>query len=295
MRTDELNLKIKRLLGEPAKRALIRLLFPWRNDFMLFNWSERALDNRVNLDYWHESPNLGDAISPVVVNHMLSQRGIAPDVKVQGKRHLYAVGSVLTAGIQDATVWGSGVLNAALTYRLSRRKLDVRAVRGPITRAVLMDYGFNVPEVYGDPAILMPEIYQPTTVGKCAKYGLVLHKDYDASKAFSDAELGGDVLSLDIRTDDYASFLGGLTSVERVISSSLHGVILAEAYGVPAVLLKPQTDIIKYYDYYYSTGRFDFPMATSLEEARRIQPPELPELSGLREGLKRAFPWDLYR
>lgn len=295
MNTNNINLAIKKILGEPVKRLLIRLLFPARNSFLLFNWSQRAAKHRVNLNYWNESPNLGDALSPVIVEHMLAQRGLSMNTPVDSRKHLYAVGSVLTAGIQDATVWGSGVLNSALTYRLKNRRLDVRAVRGPITRAILMDYGYAAPPVYGDPAILMPEIYQPKPTSRKVKYGLILHKDYDFSHENAGKAFSGEILKLDIRTTDFRQFIDQLTSVERVISSSLHGIILAEAYGTPAVLLKPQVDIIKYYDYYYSTCRFDFPIAATLEDAMDMQPAPLPELDELKAGLRAAFPYDLYK
>ena len=156
MRTDKLNLAIKRVLGEKTKKILIHLLYPFRNNFLLFNISNMAIENTVNLNYWDESNNLGDTLAPIIVEYMLSLKGLTSDKRIDSKKHLYAVGSVLTAGIQDATVWGSGVLNSKITYRLNNRKLDIRAVRGPFTKAVLEDYGYDVPEVYGDPAILMP-------------------------------------------------------------------------------------------------------------------------------------------
>ena len=59
--------------------------------------------------------------------------------------------------------------------------------------------------------------------------------------------------------------------------------------------MKPQIDIVKYYDYYYSTERIKFPMADSIEQAMQIKPVELPELDELRARLKEAFPYDLYR
>lgn len=291
MRTDKLNLAIKKVLGESSKKMLTKCLFPFRNDFILFNISNRAKDRQVNLNYWDESNNLGDTLSPVVVNYMLEQRNIKPDIKVKEKKHLYAIGSVLTAGIQDATVWGSGILNAKLTYRLEKRKLDIRAVRGPVTRTILMDYGFNVPEVYGDPAILMPEIYKAVPSKNKKKYGLITHKDYMLNEKYEEDK----VIRLNICTDDYRDFLDQLVSVDIVISSSLHGIILAESYGVPAVLLKPQIDIVKYYDYYYSTGRISFPMAESIKQAMLVKPAELPELDELREKLKKEFPYDLYK
>ena len=291
MRTDKLNLAIKKVMGESSKKILMKLLFPFRNNFILFNISNRAKDERVNLDYWDESNNLGDTLSPVVVNYMLGLRNINPDTKIDKKKHLYAIGSVLTAGIQDATVWGSGVLNAKLTYRLEKRKLDVRAVRGPVTRAILIDYGYSVPEVYGDPAIIMPEIYKAVPLKNKKKYGLITHKDYILNEKYEENK----IVQLNIHTDDYQKFLDQLVSVDVVISSSLHGIILAEAYGVPAILLKPQIDIVKYYDYYYSTERIDFPMADSIEQAMQLKPVELPKLDDLRVKLKEAFPYDLYK
>lgn len=294
MRTDKLNLKIKSILGKNAKKILVKIMFPMRNSFILFNFSNKAKDNQVNLNYWDESHNLGDTLSPVVVNHMLDLKGIKPETRVNGKKHLYAVGSVLTAGIQDATVWGSGILNASLLYRLEKRKLDIRAVRGPITRAMLLDYGYDVPEIYGDPAILMPEVYTPSQIVKKSKFGLITHKDYDNSKAMERLESDSDILGLNICTDDYKGFLDNLCSVETVISSSLHGIILAESYGIKAILLKPQIDIVKYYDYYYSTGRTEFPIANTIDAAKKVSPAELPNLSMLKQQLKAAFPYDIY-
>lgn len=294
MRTDKLNLKLKQIMGERVKKMLIKLLFPWRNKFILFNISNRAKSNCVNLNYWSESKNLGDLLSPIIVNYMLSLKKVPPEKEVAERKHLYAVGSVLTSGIQDATVWGSGVLNASLTYRLEKRKLDIRAVRGPFTRAVLIDYGYEVPEVYGDPAILLPEIYTPEKIVKKYKFAFIFHKDYKIDTEALGCLSQSDYIILDICTDDYKSFIDKLSSVETVISSSLHGIILAESYGVKAVLLKPQIDILKYYDYYYSTGRLQFPIATDLRSALDSVPAELPDFTSLRSGLKAAFPYDIY-
>lgn len=290
MRTDKFNLKIKKILGENQKRILVFFLFPFRNKFILFNVSNRAKPNIVNVDYWNESDNLGDTLGPLIVKYMLDKKNINPETKVNDCVHLYSVGSILTAGIQDATVWGSGILNSLITYRLKRRTLDVRAVRGPLTKAVLEDYGYLVPEVYGDPAILMPEIYKPQTTIKKSKFGLVLHKD-----ELLDCKQNENLTVINIKTSNYRKFIDELVSVETIISSSLHGIILAEAYGVPAVLLKPQVDMFKYYDYYLGTGRLSFPIATSIEEAMNIMPAPIPDFEKIASELKKEFPYDIYQ
>ena len=294
MRTDKLNLVIKRLLGENAKKCLVTLLFPLRNSFILFNVSNRAKSDEVNLNYWDESKNLGDTLTPVIVNYVLSLKNMDLHKKVDNRKHLYAVGSVLTAGIQDTTVWGSGVLNSKLSYRLRRRKLDVRAVRGPLTRAVLEDYGYEVPEIYGDPAILMPDIFNPQVNEKKFDYGVILHKDFVLSELDKEFLNKNNVTIIDIKTADYELFVRELKECKQVISSSLHGIILSEVYGVPAVLLKPQVDFFKYYDYYFGTGRLNFPTADTLIEATMCVPAKIPRFENMRNQLIKVFPYDLF-
>lgn len=68
---------------------------------------------------------------------------------------------------QDAVVWGTGCTKEPekninnIIHQKYMRKLDVRAVRGPKTKGALDKLGIKCPEVYGDPAMLMPLIYQP--------------------------------------------------------------------------------------------------------------------------------------
>ena len=81
-----------------------------------------------------------------------------------------------------------------------------------------------------------------------------------------------------------------------VISSSLHGIILAEAYGVPAIFLNERQEkyLFKYEDWYQSTGRKDFVKANSVGEALKYSTPELPDLKLMQENLLETFPIDLF-
>lgn len=295
MTFNNFNLKIKKIFGDNFKVMLVKILFPLRNLFCLFNIFDKAEKKHVNVNYWKESSNLGDSLAPLIVNYMLNNKKIQPDKIVEKTLHLYTVGSVLTAGIQDCTVWGSGILNAKLSYRLKNRVLDVRAVRGPFTRAILMDYGFVVPEIYGDPAIILPEIYTPRLKSQTTKIGLILHKDYDISKIEDGFDTDCDIVKLNICTENYREFIDIISSMKMVISSSLHGIIIAEVYGIPAVLLKPQVDTLKYYDYYYGTGRLNFPVVSTLAEAKKVKPAYIPDFSEMRKTLKKTFPYDLYQ
>lgn len=265
-----------------------------RNDILLSDPLRKTEDNHVNLHWWsmHRTDgceNVGDYLSPVVVDYMLGQYGLSLDTPIRGKKHLYAIGSIIDAGVQDAVVWGSGyrigTVNHPLLYKYFR-KLDVRLVRGPETRNILLDLGYNCPELYGDPAIIMPMIYSPN-VEKKQDYTVILHIA---------TMRGGDPHCLSPITNDYKKFINELCESKLVISSSLHGIILAESYGIPAVLLSDAETkhMLKYKDYYYSTQRYDFPIAESVEEALNIEPPKLPDLSSLRDNIIRSFPYDLW-
>lgn len=257
-----------------------------RDRFILFTGTPTK-KNKVNIHYWNEKPNIGDAISPVIVRYAASQHGISMDQRINKMSHLYAVGSVVTAGCHDCTIWGSGILNTKILYRLKGRTLDVRSVRGPLTRMVLMEHGHQVPEIYGDPAILMPAIYNPE-----------VQKEYDVSIITHMDELWSNpenrYHSISICSDDYESFVQEIKKSKLIVSSSLHGIIFAEAYGVPAILLKPKTDLFKYYDYYYATNRYNFPIAENIQDALGMDIPDVPNFTEMRRQVLEAFPVDLW-
>ena len=273
-------------------------------------YNDFDLGGNVSLYYWKlyedlwdqgvdtagkEVQNLGDYLSVVVASHYRNL--IAPEYKRPSascpKRTLYAIGSILGFRCQDAVVWGSGLLGPRkkLINRLKFSKLDIRSVRGPKTREILLQCGKKCPELYGDPAILMPEIYQPEDIQKNHNISLVLH--YANKGTISVPE---SINIIDIVTSDYQGFIDQIVQSTRVISSSLHGVILAESYGVPAVLmLKEGVDQFKYLDWYYSTGRYDIVIAHNLQEAIDADPMPLPDLQEMRAKLRNAFPTDLWK
>ena len=84
-----------------------------------------------------------------------------------------------------------------------------------------------------------------------------------------------------------------------MISSSLHGKIIAESYGVPAIMLEytPCDDITKYKDWYYSTGRKLFPVAKDIDEALVLKPSILQReiLIKMQNDLIESFPVDLWK
>lgn len=260
-----------------------------RNHIILSDLNACAKGNSVNLHWWKIpgiQQNVGDMLSPVVTEFLLEKNDISRSDPSLETRHFYAIGSVIDGGYQDAVVWGSGLLRGKDRYWWrSLRKLDIRAVRGPLTRQALLKNGFSCPEIYGDPAILMPLIYCPSDVQKQYAFRVVPHMVYGT--AYPNA--------LAPCTESWKGFIDGLIQSELVISSSLHGIILAEAYGIPAILLNDHDmNLFKYRDYYFSTGRYEFPIARSVEDALAMAPPSLPNSEPLQRALLESFPVDLW-
>lgn len=237
----------------------------------------------------------------VICSFLLEKKQLSVDSYVSLKKHLFTVGSNIfgsdvKGNYQDATIWGSGIIEKpsrgiAFFQRLSRRKLDIRAVRGPLTRSILEQFGHNCPKLFGDPAILMPLIYNPQ-IEKKRLYSIVLQFYHE--RKFREEHPDEHMVSMN--TNDYKSVIDEIVASEVIYTSSLHGIILAEAYGVPAVFFRGLGKNIdfKYLDYYYSTGRREIKIAESFEEALTMKPLPLPDLTKMRQDLLDSFPYDLW-
>lgn len=131
----------------------------------------------------------------------------------------------------NTIVWGAGGQVERNVYK--KKPLKVYAVRGPITRKILLKNKIKCPKVYGDPALLLPYYYYPK-VKKKYKIGLIPH----CSSTYSDVvkRLCKDKRIHLIKMRDYENWtdiIDNVLSCDYIISESLHGLIIAEAYGIP--------------------------------------------------------------
>ncbi len=250
----------------------------------------------VVLERWNGRENVGDYISCVIFDWILEKNHL---IAKEGKRaHLFTVGSILGISRADGVVWGSGVISAYKIRNVIKRsnyiKYDIRALRGPITRDICFAAGYDCRDVpLGDPGVLLPLIVEKKKTDKKYRYCLINHYVNEEHTKITEA----DGITISAGTNDYRSFVDRICESEIVISSSLHGIILAEAYGVPAIWLLENMEgkTLKYYDYYYSTNRYSIPVARNLDEALTIKPIHLPEnLEKMQCDLLKAFPYDLW-
>jgi pyruvyltransferase len=232
--------------------------------------------------------NLGDALSPFIVEACV--RRLAKSEPHPASRRMLALGSVLEKARDGDVVWGTGFNGNKRDSEYRFTTLDVRAVRGPLTAELLRGKGIAVPDRFGDPGILMPLLLErPVPAEK--RGPLCIPQIGDPQGAPGGMRVARTV------GRDFEAFIDMILASDVVYSGSLHGIILAEAYGVPALFVahSPTETIHKYRDYYESTGRSAFPVARSFEEARRTSPPSVPNLRTLQQNLLQAFPIELWQ
>ncbi len=227
--------------------------------------------------------NFGDLLGPLIVERVRQHLGLGRERS--RRQRLLTVGSIMHFGRDGDVVWGTGV-NGKVP-RDHYPDLDIRAVRGPLSAEQLQRAGVDTPGVFGDPALLLPLLWDDTEWGiRRGTGGTVLVPNLHDREDFPSE-------ALDPRSD-LTSCIRAIASADLVVSSSLHGIAVAEAYGVPAVLVASRREpAFKYEDYYLGTGRQLPPAARTWREATTASP--APPISHWRaESLLAAFPSDLW-
>lgn len=251
--------------------------------------------NGLPLFYWQEEPfvNFGDHLSLKLVERIVDGPVAFYQRKTpNSKKKLLAIGSIFYFALDNDVVWGSGINGKRLNKRdYAFTQLDIRAVRGPLTRQYIEE-NFNIecPEIYGDPALLVPYFFPEFQKKENPSLDYTIIPHYSEQKLFPKAQYPNVIYS----TDPWDKILEKILDSKFVISTSLHGIIVAEAYGIPARLLRftEIEPLFKFVDYYLGTNRPYFQIASSIEEALRMggEPPFDCDLKKLYE----AFPFEYW-
>lgn len=203
--------------------------------------------------------NFGDNLMDLLLPRIF---GVEPHYVDHSRAELIGVGSILDAyhrrksGLppwkrrpwRQLHVWGSGFLDSD-GLLLWPQKVHVCAVRGPLSCKKLKLS--SVP--LGDPALLLPRIIHAEQTSPEHEVAIIPH--FATYRAFihrfgADIPRHWQVVNL---TDDPTVITQQISRSETVISSSLHGLIVADAYGIPSRRLEGgegiKGDGFKYRDY----------------------------------------------
>lgn len=240
--------------------------------------------------------NFGDLIGPVLIDQILRSReglkkanGSLAGICASPK--LISVGSVMHFARPGDVIWGTGVNGKVSPKVKNLRELDVRSVRGPLTASYLKNHGLSLDVPFGDPGILLPEVFpqiKSWTVNKTRSVlGVPNLNDMTAWRHSASFEV------LD-PTSEFWGCIRAIAQAEMVVASSLHALIIADSLGIPTIpVASPHEPIFKYRDYYEGAGMQMPIFADDLNTIQRVAPKASgPSTHGSR--LLEVFPWDLW-
>ncbi|WP_411642323.1 polysaccharide pyruvyl transferase family protein [Loktanella agnita] len=185
---------------------------------------------------WYIPRNFGDWIGPYLFEKITGKRPVYHDVSSRTQGGCYFTAGSILRRIRfedDAIVWGSGIMSADDEVLRPRRTL---CVRGPLTQQRLQDLGFECPDRFGDPGLLLSRVYPQVSVTATHRLGLIPH--FVDLPAFREIDLAAGVKLIDV-TQPVEKVASQIASCEVTMSSSLHGLVVSHAYGVPSMWCEP--------------------------------------------------------
>lgn len=209
--------------------------------------------------WFKEEENLGDKISPYIIKRVtgLEPEWVSGDYE-EGK--LLGLGSILEHVKVNDIVWGTGTKFKLKNIETNTPPL---AVRGPLTAEC---FRFKNIDTFADPGIILPEILQPVKYSEDLIVIIPHYVDYAIVKKVIENSIiyKKEITLIDAVSESFQSVVNKICNAKIVFSSSLHGLIFAEAYKKPAVWLKVTDNIIggnfKFNDYYEGTNRSNSPV-----------------------------------
>lgn len=253
----------------------------------------------LRLFWWRGVPNFGDALSQLVTARVSGRAVVQAGA---GDCDMVGLGSLLqvmrrkyrTARADGVRpwIWGSGLLSSVPSDFLDHVRIAL--LRGPVTAALL---GIRA-RAYGDPGLLADDMVAPPP--RRDRIGLIPHHTQIADpaiRALAASDPAYDLIDVGAPVLDVVR---DIASCAHVVSSSLHGLVVADAFGVASTWADPGGQgLLKYHDYAASVGR-DLATPMSWPDAVRHAARSNAGPERYRDGIHRAraalresFPEDL--
>ena len=204
-----------------------------------------------------KSINFGDAI-----NQTFWEKIINTNIEEcnRNKIHFITTGSIMSLINKNSIVLGTGFISEkndiggdnmfSNTNQIIHKPYSIIAVRGPLSRQKFIDNNIYCPEIYGDPLILFPCIYNKFTNIEDNIVGIIPHYiDIDSDKVqLLKKNLENNnykVNIINIETGNkYENFINQINECKYIISSSLHGIIMGLIYKKQTIYLEFSKNVI---------------------------------------------------
>ena len=216
--------------------------------FVFFKYFNKK--NNINAYWFHYKKNFGDFITPL----LLQKYGYNPIFAQPNDAQLISTGSLfehIPANFKGVII-GTGFIDEKSLLYPSKAK--ILSVRGKLSlNKINSHYKDNI--LLGDPGLLADKLLKVRQIKKY-KLGIVPHWIDKDSMIFNrlSNNLNKDILLIDVE-DDPINVIEQIDRCENIISSSLHGLIVADSLGIPTGWVLSDKVLggkFKFYDYYSS-------------------------------------------
>jgi len=179
-------------------------------------------NNNILLHWYDKDNNFGDQLNLYLLKNLFNINVFsAKNIFNYNNSPVFSViGSILdNANYRNLEIWGSGFMYK--NSKMKRKPKKIYAVRGPLTRQNFINNGIDCPIVYGDPGILISEIYNPK-IQKKYKLGIIPHYVDKGNEIIANLfnKYPEDIKIIDIQ-DNIENVIDNIKSCEYILSSSL--------------------------------------------------------------------------
>ena len=201
--------------------------------------------------HWAARKNFGDGLAPLLLERFA---GFQTEWDTVSRASVVSIGSVLE---HIPPLWDGYVLGAGKLYEDSRLHLygagtEVLALRGPLSKKY-----YRGDCALGDPGLLADELVPVQS--RSYDLGIVPHwSDHNLAKDKRFHSVKWSTLVIDPASDPI-SVVQAIGQCKKIVASSLHGLILADAFGLPRRFeptsrFKQEGGLFKVRDYHQSIG-----------------------------------------
>ena len=205
--------------------------------------------------------NLGDGLNYYLIKELTGKRIINyRNTYLSNIENFCCIGSIIDSLVNsNSIIWGAGLISDKV--HVKHKPLKIHAVRGEYTWKKLLSYGIDCPKVFGDPALLLPLVYSPKLRTNNRFIGIIPHvEDLSNINVCRLASLSNQVKIIRLcGYKDWHDVIDEIYECDFIISSSLHGIIISDAYKIPNVWVEFSDNVIgkgfKFRDYYSSVNK----------------------------------------
>lgn len=219
----------------------------------------------IKLYWWRyaekEHGNFGDEITRLIIEKIFKKEVIWASPE---ECTIVGAGSVIDYVLETMQknrpyLWGTGFIKESAS-RIGKETFGVAALRGKLS---LSRADVTYPVALGDPGILASYLLDSAPVIKKFKLGLIPHYiDYETDIVKKLRNLSTDLIVID-PTQECQSVIQKISECEMILSSSLHGLIVADSLSIPNHRLIISDNLVggeyKFLDYYsvYDNERYN--------------------------------------